>query len=125
MHATFKIALLLCALSACSNDSSIKENINVETEQKVEVDISTTNLAIPDNRFANNYQVLMFGNSHTSGVGTLIETLINISNSDATIKVVNAGGGFLDNSSSKQRRNELLDSHPWTHIILQGQKYSQ
>lgn len=125
MHTIFTAALLLCALSACSSDSSKKENETTQTEQKVEVDISTSNLPIPDNRFANNYQVLMFGNSHTSGLDTLIQTLIIVGNSAAEIEVINAGGGYLSNSSSQQRRIELLENHSWTHIILQGQKYSQ
>lgn len=125
MQKIIKIACLLCALTACSSDSSIKENSSVETEPKVKVDISTSNLAIPDNRFSNNYQVLLFGNSHTSGLDTLIQTLIIVGNSASEVEVINAGGGYLDNNSSQQRRVELLENHSWTHIILQGQKYSQ
>lgn len=128
MRSTCSAIILLCILSACASDSKKpREAISAQLENEVEavVDISTSNLAIPDNRFANNYQVLMFGNSHAAGLDILIKTLISVGSPDSQVDVINAGGGFLDNNSTKQRRTERLESQPWTHIVLQGQKYSQ
>jgi hypothetical protein len=124
MRSIYVSVVFLFVLSACSSDSKeTQEVIPVQIEK--DVGISTSNLAIPDNRFVNNYQILMFGNSHTAGLDILIETLIGIANPSKQVNVINIGGGFLDNSSSQQRRIEQLESQPWTHIVLQGQKYSQ
>lgn len=126
MRSIYSLVVLTFVLTACSSDSIKKqENVPVQVEQEIDIGISTSNLAIPDNRFTNNYQVLMFGNSHISGLETLIQRLIKFSNPTAEVSVINAGGGFLDNNSSQQRRVELLEGYSWTHIILQGQKYSQ
>ncbi|MDO6446462.1 hypothetical protein Q4493_11830 [Colwellia sp. 1_MG-2023] len=117
---------VLLLLSACSSDSKSAKNSTVKKDETVvEVELSSSNLPIPDHRFSNHYQILIFGNSHTAGLDPLIKLLISSGNENLTVEVVNAGGGFLDNSSSKQRRLTLLESQPWTHVILQGQKYSQ
>jgi hypothetical protein len=89
----------------------------------IQVNTPKANLAIPDNRFSDTYQVLIFGNSHVAGLDSLIHTLIIAGNPFAKIDVINEGGGFLDNN--KQKKLLLLESKTWTHVILQGQKYSQ
>ena len=122
MRITYTLLIILFYLSACSGDTSTKSapiTENIETVEKIQTD----NLAIPDNRFSNRYEVLMFGNSHTSGLDILIEILIRTGSPEAKINVVNANGGFLDNIS--QVRKDMLTNNPWSHIILQGQKYSQ
>lgn len=118
------LIVLLLLITGCSNDSAKTSETSKDiTDVK---DISpTSNLSIPDNRFANNYQVLLFGNSHVSGLDSLITMLISKGNPYAEVKVINAGGGFLDNKSSQQSRTDTLESQTWTHLILQGQKYSQ
>lgn len=114
---------LLCVLSACGSDS---QSVAQPLKQTSSIgDSQSSNLPIPDNRFANNYQVLLFGNSHVSSQANLIARLIATGNPNAQVKVVNAGGGFLDDKLSQQRRANLLITEPWTHVILQGQKYSQ
>ncbi|MDT0602317.1 hypothetical protein [Thalassotalea castellviae] len=126
MRSIIYIFFLLFLLSACSSDSkSAKTSISEKDKAVVETGLSSSNLAIPDNRFASHYQILMFGNSHTAGLDSLIKLLLHASNENLTVNIVNAGGGFLDNQSSQQRRLTLLESQPWTHLILQGQKYSQ
>jgi hypothetical protein len=122
MRITYTLLIILFYLTACSGDTATKSVPITENIVAVEK-TQTDNLAIPDNRFSNSYEVLIFGNSHTSGVDTLIETLIKEGNPEAEINLVNANGGFLDNIS--QERKSLLENSPWTHIILQGQKYSQ
>lgn len=117
-------ALTLSSLLAgCSNESE-PPNGKVEVEI-VKVEAPTNNLPVPDNRFSNDYKIIMFGNSHIIGLSHYITMLIEVGNPNADVKVFNAGGGFLDNSSMLQRRAKMLESEPWSHIILQGQKYSQ
>lgn len=124
MRSIYALAIALLALTSCSGD---KVNYSEEPSSYVKPIKSspTENLSIPDNRFSNTYQILLFGNSHVAGIGNLIKILINTGIPHANITFTNASGGFLDNESSYQYRAELLKNTSWTHIILQGQKYSQ
>lgn len=127
MRLIYSLFIIIVTLSACSGDSTEQEQATKYTpfNQGESSATPSQNLAIPDNRFANKYQVLIFGNSHVSGLDNLIKMIFRAGNPDVSVSIVNAGGGFLDEKSSKQRRSDLLTSKPWTHIILQGQKYSQ
>ena len=124
MHLIYSLFFILFLLPSCSGDSKeasipVPNNVNTVKESSI------GNLAIPDNRFSNTYQVLVFGNSHVIGLDKLIKSLIMAGNPFAKVEVFNAGGGFLDDSFSQEHRTNLLENKPWTHIILQGQKYSQ
>ncbi|GAA5136826.1 hypothetical protein [Thalassotalea piscium] len=123
MRTIYSIIIIVFYLTACSGGSNKSEPEIIK--DKIKEDISVTNLAIPDNRFSNTYEIVLFGNSHTAGLGTIIKNLINVGNPYAAVNVVTAGGGFLDNQATKQSREVLLNTKPWTHIILQGQKYSE
>ena len=127
MRSTSALFIALLALTACSGE---KINDSTETSSsgstiKPSTSTPTENLSIPDNRFANTYQILLFGNSHVTGLGKLIKILINTGIPHANITFTNARGGFLDDESSYQYRAGLLNNTSWTHVILQGQKYSQ
>jgi hypothetical protein len=122
VRSTLGLVIILFFLSSCS-EGSVKTSVPTPNATNIIVKATSDNLAIPDNRFANTYEVLMFGNSHTSGLDSLIETLIKSGKPFTNVKVINAGGGFLDNY--QQDRIDLLENNPWTHVILQGQKYSQ
>lgn len=124
MRSIYSFLLMICFISACSGGNDKKEVTKpIEPPEKI-VDPSP-NIMIPDNRFANNYQVLLFGNSHVVGLSSLLKKLLIAGNPSATIKIQSAGGGFLDNQTTQQRRVDLLENEPWTHVILQGQKHSQ
>jgi hypothetical protein len=122
MRITYTLLIIILYLSACSGDSAKKSVPTLENGGIIKK-IPADNLAIPDNRFSNTYDVLIFGNSHTNMLDSLVKTLISTGKPEAKINVVNAGGGYLDNIS--QGRKSLLENSSWTHIILQGQKYSQ
>ncbi|MDC2891493.1 hypothetical protein [Psychrosphaera algicola] len=132
MRTIYCVLLVLFSLSACSEitknkdaPSIIDAQIDEQIDEQAETNNTTENLSIPDNRFSSTYQILIFGNSHIVGLDTLIGQLMRTANPDAHIKVVNGGGGFLDNKSSLEHRTSLIASENWTHLILQGQKYSQ
>jgi len=122
MRLTTRILFILFFLSVCSCES-VEVNEPTPVKSHESTPNPTANLSIPDNRFSNSYQLLIFGNSHVSGLNHLIETLIQTGNPFATISVTNEGGGFLDNN--QQIKIDLIKSKPWSHVILQGQKYSQ
>jgi hypothetical protein len=124
MRSTYVLLIILLALASCSGE---KKN-NVEEPSSYVKPIKSTpteNLSIPDNRFSNTYQILLFGNSHVAGLGNLIKNLVNTGIPHANITFTNASGGFLDDEGSYQYRADLLENTSWTHVILQGQKYSQ
>ncbi|MEZ9140408.1 MULTISPECIES: hypothetical protein [unclassified Shewanella] len=112
-------------LSACGSDSVMSEPAQETPPPKITETNTASNLAIPDNRDVQHYQVLLFGNSHVSAQASLITKLILAGNSNVQVSAVNAAGGYLDNPVSQQRRLDILASKSWSHIILQAQKYSQ
>ena len=120
------IALLIflqCLVTGCSGDSRSKMNssdIAISPTQP-----PATNVAVPDNRFSNSYSILIFGNSHTAGIGDLISQLITAEDPNTQVQIDSFGGGFLDDPSSNPGRLDRLQNQQWSHIILQGQKYSQ
>ena len=126
VYPKYSAIILFMSLSACGGASSYIANVPDNNPQKVDEEGSPkSNLPVPDNRFSNDYKILLFGNSHVSNQADLITTLIKAGNNKAQVITVNAGGGFLDNKGSQKSRNDLLTTQRWTHLILQGQKYSQ
>ncbi|MFT5705190.1 MAG: hypothetical protein ACI8SK_001145 [Shewanella sp.] len=114
MRISLHVIILILSLSACGQDSADTNDTN-----------PSTNLPIPDNRNSDNYQVLLYGNSHTARQASLLRTLISTGVSDSSVDVSNAGGGFLDDNLKKSSQVAKLENGNWTHVILQGQKYSQ
>jgi len=82
---------------------------------------------VPDNRYVDNYKILIFGNSHvrSHNLAGVLQDLIKAGRPKATVqKVVASGSTFLDERLESNRDLLLLQSNNWTHVILQGQKYS-
>lgn len=130
----YRFALLLfnsLLVVACSGGSN--SNVNEQTTPTVTAPppppptapAPATNVAVPDNRFLDSYSILIFGNSHTAGIGDLIGLILQAEYPDINIHIDSFGGGFLDNPSTNPQRLQRLQSREWSHVILQGQKYSQ
>jgi hypothetical protein len=84
-------------------------------------------LPVPDNRFVDTYSVLIFGNSHvrSHNLADLIVQMIQTGRPGAKATAELAAGIlFLDERFNNQNDLRLLQSKTWTHLILQGQKYS-
>ena len=110
----FTIPLLLL-LSACGSGSEGTAEAQVSSDVKVPESVEVSeNLTVPDNRALDAFQVLVIGNSHVQSIQKLL-----------TIIFQNGVGAFLDVIVDKESLVELVETRPWTHIILQGQKYSQ
>ena len=76
---------------------------------------------------ANDYEILLIGNSHSSknNLPGLVAMLIEAGLPSKTVHVrVAPGWGFLADHLQDRKTRRLLEKRPWTHVILQGQKYS-
>lgn len=114
---------MLFMSSGCGNGNSSTSD-NAEGKVDVEGDVSI-NLPVPNNQNSEDYKIILYGNSHISGVGSMIKQLIEQSTPGTEVETSSHTGGFLDDFYvSTHARNKLIDS-TWTHAIFQGQKYSQ
>ena len=76
---------------------------------------------------AKDYEILLIGNSHSSknNLPGLLATLIEAGLPSKTVHVLVAPSwGFLDAHLKNKKSRRLLEAESWTHIVLQGQKYS-
>ena len=85
----------------------------------------TTSQPLVDNSSASAYKVLLMGNSHAAGVAPVLEQLLVLGQPGKSIDVqLSPSSTFLADRVNDGRSEEKLESQPWTHVILQGQKYS-
>lgn len=73
------------------------------------------------------YELLFIGNSHSrvNGLPELVATLIRTGLPGKTANAAAAPGlRFLSDRLDDGVTEEMLNSRAWTHVILQGQKYS-
>ena len=121
----FTIPLLLL-LSACGSGSEGSAKAQVVPEVKVPESVEVSeSLAVPDNRALDAYQVLVIGNSHVQSIQKLLSIIFQNGLKEKEIAIDTRVGAFLDVIVDKESLVELVETRPWTHIILQGQKYSQ
>ena len=84
-------------------------------------------MASPPGVFAKepDYAVLLIGNSHSAraGLPKVLKQLLEADGSVATVKTV-AGWNFLAERLEDRKTQHTLESQPWTHVVLQAQKYS-
>lgn len=86
-----------------------------------------SNLAVPDNRTVSEFRVVLLGNSHAAynNLAALIKYLLQTGRPQAKVHTHTAGGaGYLDERLNDNVTVPLLTQQSWTHVILQGQKYS-
>ena len=85
----------------------------------------SSNIELPDNSTTNNFKKLLFGNSHIKGLASILTTLITRGEPQKTIEIKEASRkSFLSTRLSDGESLNLLSGTSWTHVILQGQKYS-
>jgi len=109
----YSLALML---SACGGDGS---------SGSTQPSNSAENLAIPDNGELNNYNILILGNSHVGGIESLLKKIFSHGAPNKTVNIETRQGTFLDTIVNDKSIIETLQNNQWTHVILQGQKYSQ
>ena len=118
--------LLYCLLiTACGSDNT-QAKVVKDVEDNVTIEMEFINgLDLPNNQNLDDYKILIYGNSHTVGLPSIITSMIKIGLPHKNVEIVNAGGGFLDESIKSTSAVNILYSEKWSHVILQGQKYSQ
>ena len=85
----------------------------------------TTSQPLIDNSGAIAYKVLLMGNSHAAGLVLVLDQLLVLGQPGKSIDVqLSPNSTFLADRVNDGRSEEKLESQPWTHAILQGQKYS-
>jgi len=85
----------------------------------------TTSQPLVDNSNASAYKVLLMGNSHAGGLRPVLAQLLTLGQPNKSIDVqLSTGFGFLSDMVDDGSSEQTLESESWTHVILQGQKYS-
>ncbi|WP_085297346.1 hypothetical protein [Cognaticolwellia mytili] len=116
----------LILITACNSSTSSTSSPPTSPPQ-VSYDFSnSTNLSIPINSDKQKYKVLLFGNSHISGLEQIIEKLITIGLPEKSIELTSASSQlYLKERLYDGSSLNTLQNTDWTHVIFQAQKYSQ
>ncbi|WP_149981825.1 hypothetical protein [Pseudoalteromonas rhizosphaerae] len=120
----YSVILMLCACGGSSTPAS-EAAIPIENDATSEPIKSTDNLAIPNNRESGNYNILILGNSHVAGIESLLTEIFSHDDANKTVSIDTRTGIFLDTIVNSESIIETMQNKQWTHVILQGQKYSQ
>ncbi|MGS2720859.1 hypothetical protein [Paraglaciecola aestuariivivens] len=111
---------------SCSSGSNDDQNTTKQSTKQSPPNLTNDNLAIPNNTQLDEYKILIFGNSHVLELNSLLQSLFEHSlEGKSVVKMTVSVGDFLAERLEDGRSLELLKSEDWTHVILQGQKYSQ
>lgn len=84
-------------------------------------------LPVPDNRTVPEFRVLLLGNSHVAfnDLAGILQKMLQTGRPQAKVHTQTAGGaGYLDERLKDNTTLPLLKNQSWSHVILQGQKYS-
>lgn len=83
------------------------------------------NLPVPDNRTVAPPTILLFGNSHSAGdLPRMLQLLLQTGTGQPATTTLARGATYLDERLSDNVSQQQLASQPWSHLILQAQKYS-
>jgi hypothetical protein len=84
-----------------------------------------TSQPLVDNSDASAYKILLMGNSHAAGLRPVLDQLLALGQPGKSIDVeLSPRPGFLSDRVNDGFSEQTLESEDWTHVILQGQKYS-
>ncbi len=119
---TWAIALVFtligCGSGGGSSSGGIAANPDVISE-------GGAGAPVPDNSANDSYRILLLGNSHVGPIGGIIQTLVSVNQTGKTAVIKLAPGAkFLDERIDDGETYATLTGSQWTHVILQGQKYS-
>ncbi len=117
------ILLAVVAVSGCGGGPGL--NSGGDDNDTGAFDRYQVSAPLVDNSTANAYQVLLMGNSHASGLAPVLAELLAIGQPNKPIDVqLSSSSGFLFERVNDGFSEEVLESEQWTHVILQGQRYS-
>ena len=117
------ILLAVVAVSSCGGGPGL--NSGGDDNDTGAFDRYEVSVPLVDNSTANAYQVLLMGNSHASGLAPVLAELLALGQPNKSIDVqLSSNPGFLYERVNDGSSEEILESEQWTHVILQGQRYS-
>ena len=112
----------IAAVAACGGGSGIGSGDDPDPGV---FDRYSVSVPLVDNSSASSYKVLLMGNSHASGLAPVLAELLALGQSGKPVDVqMSAGRGFLVELVNDGVSEQILESEQWTHVILQGQRYS-
>ncbi|WOH36844.1 hypothetical protein RI844_15920 [Thalassotalea fonticola] len=119
------LVMFIALLTACGSDNNDVESDVKANKQSNVSEQYVKDLPITDNSEVNHYKVLFIGNSHVQPLKSLVSTLIEKGLAEKVVTVEVGHGTFLDVALHSEDLIEQLQGNSWSHVILQGQKYSQ
>ncbi|WP_337880284.1 hypothetical protein [Rheinheimera sp.] len=119
------LGLSALVLSACGGSSPSAGTGQLPVPDTGEIPPAAGNLSVPDRRQARPIRVLLIGNSHASGVAPQLSRLLQLGLPGTDNELSFIGFVFLDSAAASSSALQQIDQGGWTHLILQGQKYSQ
>ena len=96
----------LFLLSACGGGST--SQVSSAPSPIPEPSTPSENLAIPDNRNKTSYQILIIGNSHVSGIQSLLTTIFENNNEAKNVTIETRNGTFLDTIVNNENIIDLI-----------------
>ncbi|MBQ4811716.1 hypothetical protein J8M20_10230 [Pseudoalteromonas luteoviolacea] len=112
-------AMLLAACGGDAGSDLAQKQPPIESVDLVD------NKPIPDNHDAQVYSVALIGNSHAAALVPYLQDTIEHYAPEKSVSVEALGFGFTDDLYENPAVQTKLKSGKWTHLIIQGQKYSQ
>lgn len=125
LRLTLSLLLSAAVLNGCGSSDNSAVNTPIQTTPPVQPPPS--GLQVPDNRTVGEFRVVLLGNSHVSynNLAGLLKQLLQTGRPQAKVYTETAAGwGYLDERMHDNATLPLLTQQRWTHVILQGQKYS-
>lgn len=117
--------VLLAAISLASCSGGDSDSQTTDTPGRDPSNGYTASYPLVDNSGASAYKVLLMGNSHAAGLQPVLAELLALGQPGKSVAVqLSSGSAFLDERVNDGASEQALESEPWTHVILQGQKYS-
>ncbi len=123
MKASKLFLSLTILITACNSSESSTSSIQPAV---VQPSSNSTNLPIPVNADKQAFKVLLFGNSHISGLAQIIKKLVTAGLPEKSIELTSASSQrYLKERLDDGVSLNTLQNSAWTHVIFQAQKYSQ
>ena len=114
--------IAVVSVASCGGSGS-----KLETDDPDSGEFSRYTVSVPlvDNSTASAYKVLLMGNSHAAGLAPVLAELLALGQPGKPIEVqLSPSRGFLYQFVNDGVSEQILESEQWTHVILQGQRYS-
>ena len=116
------VLVAAAALAGCGGDSASSSN---PTGDSADLSRYAVSEPLTDNSSADAYRVLVMGNSHAAALHPVLSDLLALGQPGKAIDVqLSSSASFLDGRVNDGFSEQRLESQPWTHVILQAQKYS-